>query len=112
MIAELSVAFPGKLRVVGRSVSDCRQTRDFRGSTTAVSRLVFGIFAALAGFEDELSRERIMAGFKAARAPLPTATLCARGTRCRGQGVETSGGACRRISFPHANNPFKEGRHL
>ena len=90
---------------------DSRQTRDFRGFTTAVSRLVFGIFAALAEFEDELIRERTMAGLKAARAPLHTATLCVRGTRRRGQGVENSGGACCRISFPPANNPFKEGHH-
>ena len=72
---------------------------------------MFGISAALAEFEDELIRERTMAGFMAARAPLPTATLRVRGMRRRGQGVEHSGGACRRISFPPANNPFKEGHH-
>ena len=37
-------------------------------TTTAAGRLSFGIFAALAEFERELIRERIMAGLKAARA--------------------------------------------
>ena len=37
-------------------------------TTTAAGRLVFGIFAALAEFEEELIRERTMAGLKAARA--------------------------------------------
>ena len=37
-------------------------------TTTAAGRLVFGIFAALAEFEQELIRERTMAGLKAARA--------------------------------------------
>ena len=67
----LSGTYSGETRVVGRISGTTRQTRDFRGSTTAVSRLVFGIFAALARFEDELIRARTMAGFKAARAPLP-----------------------------------------
>ena len=35
-------------------------------TTTAAGRLVFGIFAALAEFEQELIRERTMAGLKAA----------------------------------------------
>ena len=35
---------------------------------TAAGRLMFGIFAALAEFERELIRERIVAGLKAARA--------------------------------------------
>ena len=37
-------------------------------TTTAAGRLVFGIFAALAEFERELTRERTVAGLKAARA--------------------------------------------
>ena len=37
-------------------------------TTTAGGRLVFGIFAALAEFEDDLIRERTMAGLEAARA--------------------------------------------
>ena len=37
-------------------------------TTTAAGRLVFGILAALAEFERELSRERTAAGLKAARA--------------------------------------------
>ena len=37
-------------------------------TTTAAGRLVFGIFAALAEFEQGLIRERTMAGLKAARA--------------------------------------------
>ena len=38
------------------------------GTATAAGRLSFGIFAALAGFESELIRERTMAGLQAARA--------------------------------------------
>ena len=75
IISGLSGTFSGETRVVGRISGTSRQTRDFRGPSTAVSRLVFGIFAALAQFEDDLIRERTMAGFKAARASLPTATL-------------------------------------
>ena len=37
-------------------------------TTTAAGRLVFGIFAALAEFERELTRERTLAGLTAARA--------------------------------------------
>ncbi len=37
-------------------------------TTTAAGRLSFGIFAALAEFENELIRERTMAGLEAARA--------------------------------------------
>ena len=37
-------------------------------TTTAAGRLVFGIFAELAEFEGELTRERTMAGLEAARA--------------------------------------------
>ena len=37
-------------------------------TTTAAGRLVFGIFAALVEFEQELIRERTVAGLKAARA--------------------------------------------
>ncbi len=37
-------------------------------TTTASGKLIFGIFASLAGFERELIRERTMAGLAAARA--------------------------------------------
>ena len=40
-------------------------------TTTAAGRLVFGIFAALAEFERELTRERTLAGLTAARARGP-----------------------------------------
>ena len=39
-----------------------------QSDTTTAGRLVFGIFAALAEFEQGLNRERTMAGLKAARA--------------------------------------------
>ena len=42
IIAGLSGRKPGQLRAAGRFTGESRQTRDFRGPTTAVSRLVSG----------------------------------------------------------------------
>ena len=82
-----------------------RSGAEFTGSTTRKPRWLTHLPARIC------TPHILVLPIKAARAPLPTATLCVRGIRRRGQGVETSGGACRRISFPPANNPFKEGHH-
>jgi DNA invertase Pin-like site-specific DNA recombinase len=45
-------------------------------TTTAAGRLSFGVFAALAVFENELIRERTMAGLQAANRDRSVSELC------------------------------------
>ncbi len=81
MLKEDDVLIVWKLDGLGRSMRELVQLvegfsktgikfislQDHIDTTTAQGRLFFGIIASLAEFERDLSRERTMAGLKAAR---------------------------------------------